>query len=291
MKTRREEAANYSAIWLSSGKTIRIAIDNTKEIGELEFPEFYDIKLTSHCQGNCPYCYQDSKSTDCHTENVVGKLRALFNSMKKENLPFQIAYGGGEPTSHPNFNEVMKMTKEEFDICPNFTTNGMWVSNNLAWINNHLDVVEKYCGGVAISCHPHLEWHWTEAAWAYTSRKIRLNFHNIISDKESIDRFLEIFNKWRDKVEYFVLLPYGNVGRAEKKEIDWDYFVSKFPEDANGQIAFGANFYPYLQRNELKVKVSLYEPEIMSKYVDLKDNGYLYPSSFSDKVLKKDFLV
>jgi len=90
----------------------------------------------------------------------------------------------------------------------------------------------------------------------------------------------------QDKIDYFVLLPYGNQGRAENKEIDWEYLVTKLP-DNQSQIAFGANFYPYLCNGGHNIKVSLYEPEIMSKFLDLKDMS-LYTSSFNvDEAVNK----
>ena len=81
------------------------------------------------------------------------------------------------------------------------------------------------------------------------------------------------------ELNIFVLLPYGNQGRAESKEIDWEYLVQQLPQQQN-QIAFGANFYPYLLKGGHNIKVALYEPEIMSKFLDLKDMK-VYPSSFN----------
>jgi len=293
MKTRVAEESNYKSIYLDSGKTIRIAINPYMDITELEYPEFYDIKITSNCEGNCTKCYMNSNETDLHYENSVEKLRNFFNSIPEEHLPYQIAYGGGEPTSSPEFNDIMKMTKEEFNIIPNFTTNGMWALKfSKEEINKHLEVVKKYCGGVAVSCHDHLKKYWTTASNLYLENNIRLNFHIIISDKESIDEFIEIYNEWKDKVEYFVLLPYTNVGRAKNnpKDINWEYFKENFKKiDNKSKIAFGANFYPYLKNNELDVKISLYEPEILSKFLDLKD-GNVYKSSFAvDKPIKNIF--
>lgn len=285
MKTRCVPESNYKSIWLESGKTMRFAIDPSKPITELEYPEFYDIKLTAHCGANCPQCYMDSKPSDPHYENVVEKLRELFSRTPVDQQVYQIAFGGGEPTSHPDFTEVLRMTKEEYDITPNYTTNGMWI-DDLQKKENILRATKMYAGGVAISCHPHLNETWARAAKAYIASGIRLNFHNIISDRKSIDTFLEIFYKWKEFIEYFVLLPYGNIGRAEPKDIDWDYFISVFPKENKEQIAFGANFYPYLLRGELDVNVSLYEPEIMSKFISLEGNGSLYKSSFSSEILK-----
>ena len=50
------------------------------------------------------------------------------------------------------------------------------------------------------------------------------------------------------------------------------------PEDTS-KIAFGANFHPYLAENMDKFNVSLYDPESMSKFLDL-ETMKVYPSSF-----------
>ena len=54
IKTREFKEHNYRAIWYN-GKTIRIALDPSKPITELDFPEFYDVKLTGKCMGNCEW--------------------------------------------------------------------------------------------------------------------------------------------------------------------------------------------------------------------------------------------
>lgn len=275
IKKREFKESNYRSIWFN-GKTIRVAIDPKQPITELEFPEFYDVKLTGKCEGKCPWCYMDSKETDEHYENSVQKIKDYFEPMTENERPFQVALGGGEPTGHPDFIEILE-TFDSLGIQPNYTTNGMFCESE-----NIMDILlatKKYCGGVAVSCHPHLKKYWATAARLFSIEKIKLNFHIIISDKESIDEFVEIYNEWKDKVDYFVLLPYGNQGRAPHKEIDWDYLVKNLPEDQS-KLAFGANFYPYLLNTEHSIRVSLYEPEIMSKFLDLKDMK-LYPSSFS----------
>ncbi len=277
IKTREFKESNYRAIWYN-GKTIRIALNPVKPITELKFPEFYDIKLTGFCKGNCPWCYMDSKSTNSHYENVVQKIKDYFEPMSENERPFQVAIGGGEPTSHPDFVEVLK-TFKELGIEPNYTTNGMFCGYEASKFLSIINATEKYCGGVAVSCHSHLERYWIHAANIYKHNKVKLNFHIIISDKESIDYFKTIYDVWKDKIDYFVLLPYGNQGRAEPKDIDWEYLIKVLPEK-HSQIAFGANFYPYLIKGNHNIKVSLYEPEIMSKFLDLKDMS-LYKSSFN----------
>ena len=91
IKKRKEEDANYRAIWCN-GKTIRFAIDPSKPITELKYPEFYDVEVTGNCEGECPWCYMDSKKEN-HYENIVDKFKTFFNNVPKEQLPFQIAFG------------------------------------------------------------------------------------------------------------------------------------------------------------------------------------------------------
>lgn len=275
VKTRCFPENNYKAVWFN-GKTMRSAINPKNPITELEYPEFYDVKITSKCEGGCEFCYMDSKKTDDHYGNIVQKIDDYFGSMSQNERPFQIAYGGGEPTFHPGFVPLLTKTKE-LGIEPNYTTNGMWVIEPYA--DFIVNITKDLCGGVAVSCHPHLRKFWEKAAHMYRRKNVKLNFHLIISDADSIDYFMQIYNEWEHKIDYFVLLPYAAQGRAVAREIDWDYLVSVLPENTK-KIAFGAGFYPYLMRKDHGIKVSLYEPETMSKFLDLKDMS-LHPSSFN----------
>lgn len=267
---------NYKAVYFN-GKTVRIAIDPSKPITKLEYPEFYDVKITDQCDGGCPYCYMDSKPEDPHAKDIIPKIHSFFGNMTKNQLPFQVAIGGGEPTSHPDFAACLK-TFAQYNIVPNYTTNGMFIEKPVKEVGKIMDNTARLCGGVAVSCHPHLDLYWKEVADMFIEDQIRLNFHLIISDRESIDQFAEVYNKYVGKVEYFVLLPYGVQGRAEEKDIDWDYLLKVVPQTTN-DIAFGANFHSYLTNDPGRFNVSLYEPESMSRFLDLKDMK-VYPSSF-----------
>lgn len=284
MKIRKFENKNYKGIFVK-GQTLRIAINSKYPILELDYPEFYDISITDKCFGNCEYCYQDSLPVKKNYENILEKVNAFFGSMSENEKPFQVAIGGGEPTLHPDFINLLKLFKE-LDILPNYTTNGMWVDGDDK--KSIIKATKKYCGGVAVSTHKHLKHYWENAANALYNANIFVNLHIIISDKQSVDEFVEIYNDWNGKIKYFVLLPYTASGRASNKNVDTDYLFSKLPQNAK-DIAFGANFYNVLRKHNYPVY--LYEPEMFSKYLSLKDNGYLYSSSFSDKIIKNNFLL
>jgi len=279
VKIRSFPEHNYRGIYFN-GKTIRLRQDNSKPITDLDYPEFYDVKITSYCEGNCPWCYMNSTCKGYHFDDILGKVDAFFGNMTENQKPFQVAIGGGEPTMHPDFSELLKKFRD-LGIAPNYTTNGMHMSDDVYFATAH------NCEGVAVSCHPHLEEYWKPAFRSLISSGVKTNFHIIISDEESVDYFKAIYSVYASKAFYFVLLPYKEAGRAESKDINFEYFFNTLMDmDDISRIAFGALFYPYL-KTQTWMDISLYEPEIMSKFLDMSDMT-LYPSSFStDKPIRK----
>jgi len=260
-------------------KTLRFAIDLTKPILELDYPEFYDVKITNKCNWGCPYCYQDSINTP-HYEDIVWKCKQFFGNMSQNQLPFQVALGGGNPNEHPDFVELLEYL-DSLGIVPNYTTNGMWLTDDV------IAATKKYCGWVALSCHPHLEKHWSNSANKLIDEWITVNFHHIIYNEESIKEFRRIYDDF-PWIDYFVLLPLTAMWRQKNKiNIEYEYLVDMIKDIDSTRIAFGANFYPYLKGNNT-FNISLYEPEIMSKYLDLKWNWFIYTSSFSEDPIKEN---
>lgn len=280
IKTRVFPEHNYKGIHMN-GKTIRIALDPNKPITELKFPEFYDVACSNTCFGECSYCYVDAKSDGIQIENIVEKFENFFSIMSENEKPFQIAFGGtGEPTTHPMFIPLM-IKSHEMGITPNYTTNGMWSFESQENQDAILEVTKNYCGGVAVSTHPHLEKYWRRAVELYLNEGIFTNLHIIIGDNKSVDNFVNIYNEYKGKVKYFVLLPLTAQGRAKEAFVDWDYFQKNI-DGSPADIAFGANFFPYLSKDPGRFKVSIYEPEIMSSYLKLEDMK-VYKSSFSSE--------
>jgi len=94
---------------------------------------------------------------------------------------------------------------------------------------------------------------------------------------EYLDWLYEMFY---GAIEYFVLLPYEPMGRAEEKTLAFEQLFERlktFPDVS--KISYGANFYELLKKQQW-LDVSLYEPEMFSKYLDLT-NMKLYKSSFN----------
>lgn len=283
IKTRSERQANYKAVFVN-GKTIRLPIDPTKTITELHYPEFYDLSPGNRCSGGCDYCYAGASRTGVHYKNLVDKINRFFGTMTETQRPFQVAIGGEqEPLENPEIWDMMNRLLE-LGIVPNYTTNGMFVTDK---------VIEKtltLTNGVAVTMHSHLEKFWRRAIQKFAEAKIKLNVHVIISDAASIDYTENLYREFVDTgmVDYFVLLPYMNTGHAANnpKRIDFNHlerWVDKVFKA--GRLAFGANFYSFIKKHRAKYDVSIYPPEIMSKYLILNDDMVLCNNSFEKKTV------
>jgi len=90
-------------------------------------PELVDVKITDYCPYGCDFCYQDSTPEGRHAP--MDRIQRLALAMWEMRV-FEVAIGGGEPTLHPDFVEILK-TFRASGIVPNFTT------KNLAWLNDN----------------------------------------------------------------------------------------------------------------------------------------------------------
>lgn len=276
MRIRTDKSANYRAVFVN-GQTIRTPIDPSKPITELAFPEFYDVSFGTKCSGGCDtVCYASALKNGVHYTRLAEKIEKFFGVMTDNQRPTQVACGGSaESLENPECFEALAAF-HRLNIVPNLTTNAMFINNKT------IPKILEYCMGIAVTCHPHLETLWRRAI-GLLAGQTRLNVHVIISDAESSARFVQLYKELADKVEYFVLLRHMNVGHAAKnpKVTDFEALARAVdPVYKEGKLAFGANFYPWLKKNRAKYNVSIYPPEIMSKYLLLNDELSVYNNSF-----------
>ena len=281
-KVREFKDRNYRAIFNeASGQTIRIALNPSKEIEPLEHPELLDISFGTKCLANCSFCYTSAIKNGVNYPNITQKVRDWYGKLSPNERPFQVAIGGGgEPTLHPEFPEAVKAFRD-LGIMPNYTTNAMHLTPEV------MDATVKYCGGVAISCHHHLDKVWKKGIRTLVDAKVRTNLHIIVGEPGTTERFWDIYNEFKDDIEYFVLLPYQAAGRGKPVpvEAEWTKLFDTLLENRLDNIAFGALFYPFILANKQKYgkfDISLYEPEVMSGYVMFEDGPYLVRKSSYD---------
>lgn len=109
----RWKNGNYTVTIYSNGTKIR---ENGEDFFEPETIESMDIKITNACDMGCPMCHEDSKPDGKHGDIL--------------NLPFldsiheltELAIGGGNPLSHPNFIPFLHLLKDR-KLIANVTVN------------------------------------------------------------------------------------------------------------------------------------------------------------------------
>lgn len=124
-----------------------------------QFPISIEIHLTDNCNLNCQWC----------TDKELRKNKATLNSQVVENLFREFwrhgtgvtLEGGGEPTLHPDFREIVEMGKQS-GIDMGLITNGIVdISDcveNLKWIRVSLDssTAEEYIREKGVDCFGHV---------------------------------------------------------------------------------------------------------------------------------------
>ena len=279
MRERRHPNENYYAIF-NNGITLRFPIDASLPILPLRYPEIEDISLGTRCLANCSYCYTSAIKNGENYPDVLGKIRAHYGALSLNERPFQVALGGGgEPTMHPDFIAVLALF-DELQIMPNYTTNGMHLNDDI------LAATQKYSGGVAVSCHPHIEKVWRRAVVRYVEAGIKTHVHIIVGEAGSSDMFWRIYDS-TEGLHNYVVLPYMAVGRGKAVEVEgeWDIFFKEACDRKVTNLAFGAHFYEYFLRNLAlmrEIGVSVYEPEVLSGYRLLDDSFNLLRKSSYD---------
>jgi hypothetical protein len=125
----------------ANGTKTRISFHD-KPIVKAALPELVDIKITDWCDVGCQFCYQSST-----TQGKYGDLtwiKRILMSLSTAKV-FEVALGGGETTSHPDFVEILSEARK-LGIVPNFTTRKLsWLKER--WAPKALEL----CGAFAYS--------------------------------------------------------------------------------------------------------------------------------------------
>jgi radical SAM protein with 4Fe4S-binding SPASM domain len=190
---RLEDRPGYEPSWCSYG------------------PELVDISITNWCDKGCSFCYKNSSRTGKHLnlEGYVSILRQL-SQMKV----LQVALGGGNPNQHPDFVEILRQTREEYNIIPSYTTNGRGLSKIV------LAASSKHCGAVAVSAYePYGETF--SAVQKLLDNGIKTNVHFVLM-KENINTAINwLHNPPKEirGINAIVFLNYKPVGRNPNPEL------------------------------------------------------------------------
>ncbi len=196
MKIRFEKADNgiYTFNY-SNGESLFIGEDNYRKKG----PLLLDVSITNRCLRGCSFCYKNSKPQG---KDISLEDYALILREARDCGVTQIAIGGGEPTLHPDFVNILRMTRD-VGIIPNYSTNGDYITNNI------IDATEKYCGAMAISVYDDINFY-KSLLETLNSKKIRVNLHYILT-KDKLDNYISLLSnppEWLRKINAIIFLNY-----------------------------------------------------------------------------------
>jgi len=198
-----------TGFYLRSGEFVN-GKETDKDPFMASYPELLDVGImeTCVCANKCNVdCYQ--KAIDRTGSNMSLEDFESILKQSKGKL-FQIALGGaGDPDTHENFEEILKLCKQ-YNIVPNFTTSGILFTKEKA------ELCKKYCGAVAVSEH---NADYTEKAIdLLLNAGVKTNIHYVLSNKsidDAIDRLKnDSFHKGINAVIFLLYKPIG-LGKEE----------------------------------------------------------------------------
>lgn len=176
------------------------------------FPQLIDVGIMERC-----VCAHKCK-VDCYQKAVcrTGENMSLENYKKIleqcKGKTFQYALGGaGDPDTHENFEEILKLSRE-YGIVPNFTTSGITMTEEKA------KLCKEYCGAVAVSYHG--EPYTQRAIEMLIDAGVKTNIHYVLG-KNSIDHAIKTLKDggFGEDINAVVFLLYKPIGLGRMENI------------------------------------------------------------------------
>lgn len=174
-------------------------------------PELLDISINNWCDKGCSFCYKKSDPSGINLS--LEDYRSILQQAARMHV-LQIALGGGNPNQHPDFCEILRLTREKYNIVPSYTTNGRGLSENI------LAASKEYCGAVAVSAYDPFE-DTFEAVRKLIDHKIRTNIQFLLtceSIKTAIE-WLENPPQILNEINAIIFLSYKPIGRNPNKDL------------------------------------------------------------------------
>ncbi len=211
MKIRLEVSNKHCYLFdYSNGKSVILGDYN--EFVREQGPNLLDVSITNRCNRHCDFCYRNS--TYMGDDITLDDYRIVIDNARECGVQ-QIAIGGGEPTIHPQFCEILEMTRCN-GIIPNYSTNAQNLTDKI------LHYTKMYCGAIAISVYEEFE-EYKETIKKIKSYGIKVNFHLILrADKiKKYSSFLKNPPEWIADINALIFLNYkpsnGNDSLCFKK--------------------------------------------------------------------------
>ena len=259
----------------NTGTFIRFSKNGIEPFWNKLGPELLDISITNFCTNGCRFCYRGSNESGIHM-SLEEYIRIIREASQCGVL--QVALGGGNPNQHPQFIDILRITREE-GIIPSYTTNGEGMTDLI------LEATKKYCGSFAISWYYPYEKVLQIISKANTY-DIPVNIHYVLS-METLDSAIELLNR-RDileKVNSIIFLCYKPVVNGGMHVIQddekLDVFLSYVVNNVSCKIGFDSCMISYLAKIKdmlMEETVDFCESSRFSAFI--REDSVLFPCSF-----------
>lgn len=200
---------SYTIFNGGTGTKVHIAksdFSSIEEIDKPEAPELIDLKITDYCPIGCSFCYQNSTVNGAHAS--LESIKSILLDAKESEV-FEIAIGGGEPTMHPNFCEILEYG-HSIGLVMNFTT------KSLKWLDSDeiLGAVRLYSKGFAYSITPNDDFKKIRDLFFKEKRLYQVSFQYIL-DAFPMSEWEKLLKN--DSIGKLTLLGYKVNGRGGNK--------------------------------------------------------------------------
>lgn len=169
-------------------------------------PEIMDVSITNWCDRECSTCYRSSAISGRHVS--ICDYRMVLNEAARSGV-HQVALGGGNPNQHPNFASILRITRHEYGVVPNFTTNGRGLSDDV------LRAARECCGAVAVSAYePYRQF--ADSVRCLVNFGIKTNVHFVV-DVATVSTALRWLNdppRFLSGINAIIFLNYKPIGRG-----------------------------------------------------------------------------
>ena len=139
------------ASYQNGGYLVEVFSDGTKIRAEVDarvppvMPEQMDLKITDWCDAGCAWCHEKSTVKGQHCD--VDRTLALLSKLPAGG---EIAIGGGDPLSHPEFERLVRGLRR-MGLIPSVTVNGRHFERSRALLEKLTSEGQLF--GVGISYH------------------------------------------------------------------------------------------------------------------------------------------
>ncbi|MDR2457042.1 MAG: radical SAM protein [Clostridiales Family XIII bacterium] len=280
---RHYEKSNYVIFFdRNNGTFCRFGKNDIDPFFNITGPELLDIAITNYCEKECGFCYR--RSSRLGKFMPLDDYKHVMEEASKVGV-LQVALGGGNPNQHPQFTQILEITRKH-DIMPSYTTNGQGMTDEI------YAATKKLCGAMAVSWYePYIE---AETVIKQAGiHKITVNIHFLLS-KNSLTQaihLLETRNDILENVNAIIFLNYKPIHSPESLCLsDGDeikYFFELVKKIKICKIGFDScmvSYLPLMGEDLVLETVDFCEAGRFSAYIS--EELLFYPCSFLNDISK-----